>query len=340
MDLCQTIFALSSAYGPTGHETEAIQAAGKLLRPLVSQVYQDKAGSLVGLLPCGKPGAKTLLLDAHLDEVSMMVTGQEEGFLTFAALGIDARVLPGQEVVVCTQPPMPGVVTCLPPHILTEAQRKQAFALKSLRIDCGLAPEQSVAVGTPVVYGTKPFMMGQKVVCGKALDNRCCFALLLRALELLQDKPLPVDVYVLGSVQEEFSGLGAAAGAFALAPDSAIVVDVTFGGTPDSPERDTFPLGSGPAVGLGPTVNRGISQRLLDLGKEKQIPVNREILPGSTGTNSMHTQISREGIPSACLSVPLRYMHTPIEAVHLDDVENGARLLAEYILSLREVPEC
>lgn len=339
MDMINTLFALSSAAGPSGRESEATKTAKELLCPYVDSVTEDVMGNLIGIRTASKRGAKCILLDAHLDEVCMYVTDHHKGFLKFEAVGIDPRILPGLEVKICTEPPVFGVVNCLPPHILTAEEREKAFEMDKLRIDCGMTQEEAVKaipVGTPVVYATEPFCMGEKTVCGKSLDDRACFAVLIRTMELLKDQPLPVDVCVLGSVQEEFSGAGAAAGAYNMMPDWAIAVDVTFGTTPDSDKKGTFPLGEGPTVGIGPRLNRAMYQRLLALAEERNIPVHKEILPRDTGTNADDMQISREGVAVGCLSLPQRYMHTPIETVHLDDIEYTAQLLAAYILSLKE----
>lgn len=339
MDMIKTVFALSEAVGPTGRESEAVKTAAELLRPYVDAVSTDVMGNLIGIRTAKRRNAKCVLLDAHLDEVCMYVTDHHKGFLKFEAIGIDPRVLPGLEVKICTEPPVYGVVNCLPPHILTAEEREKAFEMDKLRIDCGMTQEQAkkaIPVGTPIVYATKPFLMGEKIVCGKSLDDRACFAVLLRTMELLQDKPLAVDVCILGSVQEEYTGVGAAAGAYNMMPDWAIAVDVTFGSTPDSDKKDTFALGKGPTVGIGPRLNRKLCQKLLAVAEDRQIPVSREILPRDTGTNADDMQISREGIAAGCVSLPLRYMHTPIEAVHLDDIENAAQLLAAYVLSFEE----
>lgn len=339
MDMINTIFTLSEAVGPTGRESETTKVAAQLLKPYVDSVTTDVMGNLIGIRTAHRRGARCIMLDAHLDEVCMYVTDHHKGFLKFEAVGIDPRVLPGLEVKVCTQPPIYGVVNCLPPHILTAEEREKAFEMDKLRIDCGMTQEEAKAkipVGTPVVYATKPFLMGQKLVCGKSLDDRACFATLIRVMELLKDKPLPVDVCVLGSVQEEFGGAGAATGTYNMMPDWAIAVDVTFGSTPDSDKKDTFPLGKGPTVGVGPRLNRKLYQGLLATAEQNGIPFSKEILPRETGTNADDMQISREGVAAGCVSIPLRYMHTPIEAVHLDDIEHAAQLLAAYILRLEE----
>lgn len=190
----------------------------------------------------------------------------------------------------------------------------------------------AVPAGTRVVYDTEPMMLSGDFFSGKSLDDRACFLILLRAMELLQGQELPVDVVVLGSVQEEYTMMGARTGAFSQMPDWALAVDVTFGHQPDAPRSSTVPMGSGPAIGVGPHLHRSISDRLRALAPEASI----EILEGGTGTNASGFQIAREGIPTGLISLPQRYMHTPVEVVRLDDIESSAKLIADWVLSLGE----
>lgn len=339
MDNQERIFALSEAVGLSGCEREAAAVAGELLRPFVDSCTQDVNGNVIGIRTAKKRGARCILLDAHIDEVGLRVTDHDKGFLKFISIGVDARLLPGLEVKVCTEPPIYGVVSCLPPHILSEEEQDKSFAIDKLRIDCGLTPEEAperVPIGTPVVYNTKPFLMGEKTVCGKSLDDRACFAILVRTMELLRDEALPVDVVVLGSTQEETTGVGATTGAYSMMPNEAIVVDVSFAKQTDVGEDESSPFGSGPMIGVGPVMNRRMYHKLMALAKERGIPYTIEVMSGRTGTNADDIQITHSGVNVVCVSLPLRYMHTPIEVVDLDDVENAAKLLAAYILSFGE----
>ncbi len=337
MELVEILQALSRASGPTGREEEAVSAAQVLLEPLVASTQIDKVGNLIGFLPSFKPEAKRIVLDAHLDEVCLVVTGWEDGFLQVASAfsGVDPRLLPASRVLVCARQPVYGVVTCLPPHLLSEEERETPFPMEKMRIDCGLTQEQAqtlVPVGTRVIAATEPFYLGQKKFCGKALDDRAGFAVILRVLQLLQGKQLDVDLAVVGSVQEESTELGAQAAGFHLAPQEAIVIDATFGDTPDSERDTTFPLGAGPTIGIGPALSRQMTRNLQAIAAREGIGYQDEVMEGSTGTNSMAFQIAREGVACAVISFPLRYMHTPREVVHLDDLENAARLIAAYLL--------
>lgn len=333
MDMAKTLMDLSAACGVSGSETGAVETAKTLLEPLVDAVEITPLGNLLGRRTSPRPGAKTLLLDAHLDEVGLLVSGREGNLLriTDGVGGVDPRLLPGTVVKVLTQPPVSGVVTI--PEIPKE--KTEPFPLESMFLDCGLSEGEEVPVGTPVSYGTQPFRVGDRIF-GKSLDNRACFAALLRALEIIKDEDLPVNVAVLGSVQEERGGLGAETGTFALHPDAALVVDVTFGDSPDTPKAQGMPLGSGAAIGYSPVLDRAYTQRLKALAERHNIPYTQEVMEKSTGTNSMHTQIAGAGVPSALVSLPLRYMHTPVEEIALKDLEAMARLTAEFIRSFGE----
>ena len=338
MDMAKVLMTLSSACGVSGSERGAVEAAKTLLEPLVDTVEITPMGNLLGRRNSAKAGAKTLLLDAHLDEVGLLVSGRAENLLriTDGVGGVDSRLLPGTVVKVLTDPPIPGVVT-----VPEEPKEKtKPFPLEGMFIDCGLTADTEVPVGTPVSYGTQPFRAGEDRVFGKSLDNRACFAALLRALELAREEDLPVNVAVLGSVQEERGGLGAQTGTFALHPDAALVVDVTFGDSPDTPKDHGMPLGSGAAIGYSPVLDRTYTKTLKSLADAYKIPYTREVMEGGTGTNSMHTQIAGTGVPTALISLPLRYMHTPVEEISLTDLESMARLVAEFIKHFGEDAQC
>ena len=329
---------LCSCCGPSGYEHPVAALAKELLKPLVDQVWTDRLGNVVGLRRCGKANARTLLLDAHLDEIGLVVTGIQDGFLRFGAVGgVDPRMLPDRELTVLTRPPRFGVVACLPPHVLSAEEREKAPPIEDFYVDVGLDQAQAqaqVPIGTPMVFRPSCFRLGRRQVCGKAMDDRACFATLLRCAQLLQGQRLEIDLCLMGSVQEETSGAGAIVAAHTLAPDWCVAVDVTHGRTPDSPKDQTFVIGGGPAVGIGPNITRWMSQRMLDEAKALGIPVQREVMGGSSGTNAWHIQIANQGVATAVLSLPLKYMHTPVEVLDLDDLERTAQLLAGFARSL------
>lgn len=344
LDIRSALERLCSACGPSGFEGPVAGIAEELLRPLADEVRRDRLGNVIGVKRCGKPGAKKLLLDAHLDEVGLIVTGHRDGFLSFQSLGgVDPRILPDREVTILTDPPKFGVVACLPPHVQTEEDRESAVSTDKLWIDTGLSQaeaEKQIPVGTPIVYRSAFFSMGEEQVC-KAMDDRACFAALLRTLELLQGQDLDVDVYVMGSVREETGGAGALTGTFSVAPDWCVAVDVTFGYTPGCSKDDCMEMGGGPAIGVGPGMTRWMTKRMIEKARAGEIPYQLELMEGNTGTNGWGMQTVREGIATSVVSLPEKYMHTPVEAVRLSDMENTARLLAAFARDLgKEAGEC
>jgi len=340
LDIINELSILCNMAGPSGFEHPVAEHAAELLRPFVDEAYVDRFGNAVGVRRCGKPNAKKLLLDAHLDEIGLMISGIEDGYLRFRSIGgVDPRMLPDLELTILTQLPLFGVVACLPPHVQTADDHDKSIPITELRIDVGMSQaqaEQCVPIGTPVVFRSTCFRLGETQVCGKAMDDRSCFVTLLRTAELLWDRQLDVDLMILGSTREEVSGAGAKVGTFALAPDCCIAVDVTHGKTPDaqaSKDR-VFELKGGPVIGVGPNMTRWMTRRMEEKAKAGRIPYQLEVISGHSGTNGWHMQTVREGIATSVVSLPLKYMHSPVETLELTDIESLAALLAAFIENL------
>ena len=174
----------------------------------------------------------------------------------------------------------------------------------------------------------------ENVLCGKALDDRSCVAILLKTMEALADKDLSVDLCCLISTQEELGTRGATVGAFSAAPDYAIALDVTFASTPDTKKSQTMELRKGAAIGVGPNMHRALTQELIALAKEKDIPCQLEIMGGRSGTDGWPIQVSREGVATLVVSLPIRCMHTPVETMDLADAESVVALLTAFIPTL------
>lgn len=340
MEIRKTLSLLCAAQGPSGFEQNAAKCAASFLAPLVDEMQTDWMGNLIGILRSGKKNAKRVLLDAHLDEIGLIITGWKNGFLRFQTIGgVDPRMLPARELSILTSPPIFGVVACLPPHVQKGRDHDRSIPIDELYIDIGMSEaeaKRSVPVGTPAVFRGGCFPLGEQQICGKSLDDRACFTALLRTAELLKGKPLPVDLYIMGSTREEVSGAGAAAGAFRLDPYCCVAVDVTHGQTPDAPRDKTLAVGGGAAIGLGPNMTPWMSRRMLELARTRGIPHQLEVMEGNTGTNGWKMQIVREGIPTMVVSLPLKYMHSPVETLSLDDLESVAALLAAFVESLGE----
>ncbi len=337
----ERLSTLCAMSGPSGFEMPVSKKAAELLKQVgMEEVTIDRMGNVLGLRRCGKPGAKKLLLDAHLDEIGLMVTGIEEGYLRFRSIGgVDPRMLPARELTILTQPPIFGVVACLPPHVQSEKDYDRSVPISDLYIDVGMTQEQAekaVPIGTPITYRGGCFQLGESQMCGKSMDDRACFTILLRAVELLKEIELDVDLYVLGSTREEVSGSGAIVSTNRVVPDFCVAVDVTHGKTPDlpNPRGRACELGGGPAIGIGPNMTTWMTRRMMKKAEEQNIPWQGEVMAGHTGTNGWHMQIAQEGIATSVISLPLKYMHTPIEVLSLEDTELVAKLLAAFTQDL------
>ena len=178
MNTLECLKTLCQTGGPSGYEAPVADLAAQLLTPWMDEVWTDRLGNVIGLRRCGKPNAKKLLLDAHLDQIGLMVTGAEDGYLRFTTIGgVDPRMLPDREVTILTQPPRLGVIACLPPHVLSAEDREKAPALGEYYVDTGLSQEtveREIPVGTPMVFRESFLELAGGKICSGALDDRAC----------------------------------------------------------------------------------------------------------------------------------------------------------------------
>ena len=343
MDYENILSRLCALPGPSGFEGPVVKEAAQLLQPWMDEVSITRMGSVVGIRRCGKENAPKLLLDAHLDEIGFLITGHKEGFLTFTTLGgVDPRMLPDRELTILSDPPVRGVVACLPPHIQSAEDMSKSVPVTELYIDVGMSQDeavQAIPVGTPAVYAEGCSRLGKQYFCGKAMDDRACFAILLDVAQRLAQEKLDVDLYILGSTQEETFSTGAVTAAYSVIPDMCVAVDVTHGASPDAPKDETFKLGKGPVIGIGPNCTRWMSDRMKRKAQQLELDHQIEVMSGHSGTNAWDLQISREGVATAVLSLPLRYMHTPVEVASVEDLDKTAALLTAFVLGIgEEVP--
>ena len=335
-DVVNMLETLSFIPGPSGFEADVARFAVDLMKPFVDEAYIDTFGNAVGIRRGNRPDGRRIVMAAHLDEIGFMTTGIEQGFLRFITVGgVDPRMLPGRELTILTDPPVIGVITCLPPHVLSEEDMDKSFPVDELFIDTGLPHDEAVEkipVGTPAVYRARCFPLGEDLFCGKAMDDRSCFCAGLLALQQLQAHDLAHDVVLLGTTREETNFGGAKTGTFALNPDVGLALDVTHAETPDGgPKNSDCVLAGGPVVGFGPNMTPWVRDALFSAAKRENIAVQREVMPGKSYTDAWEMQIAREGIPTAILSLPTRYMHTPMETISLYDLRNMAALLAAFL---------
>lgn len=339
MDKKELLRRLCEAPGVNG-EDGAAKIVIEYLSVYTDRISVDGMGNVTGLISSEQPDVPTLLLEAHLDEIGFVVTGIDgQGFVHVSNCGgIDNRTLSAAEVVFLSEPPMYGVFCSTPPH-LSKGEDSQP-ELTARGIDVGLTKEeaeQRLPIGTRAVF--RPHfdcLLGDRV-CAKALDNRAGVAAVLGALDAVKGKSLPFNLAISFCTQEEIGSNGAKTAAFALMPDAAIVVDVSFAASHDMKKSEYGVLGNGAMIGQAPTLNRLMTEQLFRLAEKQGIAVQHEVIGSRTGTDADAIGITGRGIPCALLSIPQRYMHTPVEVVSLGDVEAVSQLMAAFILS-GEVP--
>jgi endoglucanase len=257
----------------------------------------------------------------------------EEGFVRAGNVGgLDLRLMPAQNVLLHGKKTISGVVASIPPHLSGGAQKVPEIT--ELLIDTGYPKaelEKLLSVGDVITFDT-PFqtLQGDRIA-SRSLDDRCGMAAILYALEQLKTETLPCKLSVLFSVQEEVGECGASGAAFTLHPDIAIAVDVSFAlGHGDDPVK-CKKLGGGPMIGISPTLSGQITDQLIQTATQREIPWQPEVMAGTTGTNADQFSVSRGGVRTCTVSIPLRYMHTPAEVIAVSDVEATGMLLAEWI---------
>ena len=324
MDLNKLITELSAASG-IGHISEVKEVAKNYLSKF-SKITDTENYLLAEI---GK-GEAALMLEAHSDEVGMIVTDvSDDGFLTVTNVGsIDTRFLPSMPVKIFGKEIVKGVFTSVPPH-LKKDNAVPSFDL--CKIDTGRKDiKDIVSLGDYVLFDYCPTNLLNGKITSKALDNRTGMAAVIAAGEKISQINLPFKVCLLFPSGEELGLRGARVGAFESDAKKCIVVDVSFGDCPDVSPAKTRKLGSGAMIGISPILDRGIYKKLEAVAKQKDIPYTLEIMGGATSTDADVISITKSGVPTGLISIPLRNMHTPCEVVSVSDVEAVANLLVEY----------
>jgi putative aminopeptidase FrvX len=328
--------------GPSGYEGPA----NDVWREAASfaRVTSDSLGSSVARI--GEETARPLLaVVGHIDEIGLVVTHvDEKGFLYFAPIGgWDPQILVGQRVrIQAKDGPVTGVIGRKPIHLLRRDAREKVVELRDMHIDIG-APSgdealQRVRVGDSAVVDADPLPLNGRRLVSRSLDNRLGVYVALEALRQVERSgALKGGMAAVAAVQEEIGSKGAVTTSFSLQPDLAIAVDVTH--ATDAPgveekEQGRHELGSGPVLGRGATLSPRIFELLVEAAERNDIPYTIEASGRDTHTDADAIQISRAGIPTGLVSIPLRYMHSPVELVDLADVEAAIELLAAFATSL------
>ncbi|GBF35869.1 M42 family metallopeptidase [Methanofervidicoccus abyssi] len=344
MEVLEYLKELSLADGISGREDSIRSIMERELKKYCEEVFTDRLGNLIGRM--GDKGLK-LMLAAHMDEIGLMVKYiDEKGFLKFIKVGgINDQMLLNQKVVVHTRngKRIIGVLGSKPPHKMKEEERNKMIKYEDMFIDIGAkdredAKKMGVDIGDWITFKSEFDILGNNRVTCKAFDNRIGCAILLEVAKRLKEEDIKCQVYFVGTVQEEVGLKGAKTSAFRINPDVAIALDVTICG--DHPginiEEAPVELGKGPVVcivdgaGRGLIAHRDVLKMIEDVSKKYNIPVQYEVGDGGT-TDGTAIYLTREGIPTGVISVPARYIHTPVEVIDLSDLENAVNLIVKCV---------
>lgn len=336
MDIKNTLFSLSDSFGVSGEEFNAGNKAMGFLKEICPEAVAeiDDFGSVVAFIGERDENKETILLDAHIDQIGLIVTYiDDKGFIKVANCGgVDRRLLLAQTVTVWGKTPIKGVVSTLPPHV--QVGEKSSPKIEDIVIDTGFTKEkleEIVSLGDKITLDSEKAQLLNDRVTAKAIDDRSGIVAILRAIELLLNKGTKYNIAVCFSSQEELGERGAKIAAYNINPDLAIAVDVSFATTPDSQKHKCGEMGKGVMIGISPTLNKKMSMDMISLAKKNNIPCQLEVMEGETGTNADRIGETRKGVRAVTLSIPIRYMHTPVETIEISDIENTAQLIAAYI---------
>lgn len=340
MEIKDFLTSLSEGTGVSGHEGRVAEVAATVLAKYADEVTADKLGNVIALKKGEGNGPRPkIMLAAHMDEIGLMVTKIEEpGLIRFCQVGgVDQRLLPALEVVVHGKRDLDGIISVKPPHLTKPEEVDQAIKMEDMVIDVGLPADEVrslVEVGNLITFKRDLLSLGESWVAGKAMDDRAGVAVLLGCLKHLAKLRHTADVYAVATVQEEVGLRGATTSAYGINPDIGIAIDVGHGEMPGLAEHESLGMDKGPAICMGGNIHPKVFAGLKAAATANGIDWQLEVAPAATGTDAWAIQITRDGIPTGLISLPLRYMHTPVETLALGDVEKAGRLLAHFIASV------
>ena len=339
---------LSEASGVSGYEHAVRDLVIEEFRPYADEISVTTMGSVIALkrgtrdvqASKDKNPAHKVLIEGHMDEIGLMVTEIDHGFVRFTQVGgFDVRVLLGQEVIVHGKKPLNGIIGARPPHVLSAQDREKVIPMRDLFIDVGMTEDhvrELVQVGDLITIARRMVSLKNNRVAGKAFDDRSAVVVVAEALRQLSTMKHTWDAYVVANVQEEDGAWfgGAFTSTYKVNPDVAVALDVSHADQPNTTEVNAVPLDEGMGIARGPNIHPAVHQRLVDVAKANEIPFKVTAYSGPTGTNAWAIQIVREGIPTGLIDIPLRYMHTSVETLSIDDLERIGRLMAYFCASL------
>ncbi|MCB9252884.1 MAG: M42 family metallopeptidase [Flavobacteriales bacterium] len=330
---------------PTGHESSGQQIWLDYLKPYIDEYITDPYGTAVGVV---NPGKKyKVVIEAHADEIAWFVNYiTPEGYIyVIRNGGSDAQIAPSMRVNLHGEKGIVKGIFGWPAIHVREPGKEESPSLKNIFIDCGAknkdeVHEMGIHVGTVVTFVDEMMELNKDFIVGRALDNRIGGFMIAEVARLLKEnkKKLPFTLYVVNSVQEEIGLRGAEMISRRLKPDVAIVTDVTHDTTSpmyNKKEQGEIACGKGPALTIGASVHNNVFKMLVEVAEKNKIPYQRSATSRTTGTDTDMFAYSAEGVPSALISLPLKYMHTTVETIHKNDLENVIQLMYECVLNLK-----
>lgn len=342
MDAKEFLGQLIDIPGVSGYEDRVSQVIMEAFEPYCDEVCRDAFynvyGKKVGNL---KGDGPKIMLAAHLDEIGLMVKDiDDKGFISFTNIGgVDQRILLSQEVYIHGKETIFGVIGAKPPHLQTREEAKKAVPMKEMVVDVGLPADrvkELITIGDLITFKSPLVNLNGSNVCGKSLDDRASVVMMYETMKELDKLVFSGEIYFVATAQEEVGTRGAIISTYRVNPDIGIAIDVTHGDTPDAPKDETHAMDKGPVIAVGPNMHPKLTKRLMDVAKDNGIEYLVEVAPGQTGTDARSMQISREGVPTVLIELPLRYMHTTVETLNMNNVKNAARLTALFIASMKE----
>ncbi|MEM1675431.1 MAG: M42 family metallopeptidase [Desulfurococcaceae archaeon] len=334
---------LCEAIGPSGYEDDVRSIVIEEFKKTADELRLDALGNVIAIKKGS--GEARLMLAAHMDEIGFFVSHiDDNGFIRFVPIGgIVERASIFQRVLIKTRDGrlIRGVIGMKPPHVAKKEELEKIPEFKDLYIDIGVsskdeAEKMGVRIGDIIVYERDLVRYGNDNITGKALDDRSGLAVLIKAFELIE-KP-SVDVYAVATVQEEVGLKGARTAAYSITPDAAIALDVTIASdVPDTPKYMWFTqLGKGPAIKIvdgraasGLIASRKLNDKLIEIAEAEKIPYQIEVAAGGT-TDASIINLNKEGVPATTISIPSRYIHSPVEVVNLNDMINAIKLTKAF----------
>ncbi len=330
---------------PTGFEWEGQKMWLDYIKPFIDEHFVDNYGTAVGVI---NPKAEyKVVIEAHADEISWFVNYITKDGLIYVIRngGSDHQIAPSKRVNIHTEKGIVKAVFGWPAIHTRSGEKEEAPTLKNIFLDCGCTSKEEVEalgihVGCVITYEDEFMVLNDRYYLGRALDNRAGGFMIAEVARLLKENKvkLPFGLYIVNSVQEEIGLRGAEMIAHRIKPNVAIVTDVTHDTqTPmiNKVTQGDLACGNGPVVSYAPAVQTNLNKLLIKAAEENQIPFQRQASSRSTGTDTDAFAYSNDGVVSALISLPLRYMHTTVEMVHKEDVDNVIRLIYEALLDIK-----